>query len=247
MTPNIYCQQRCVFCWRTYGPSSDVLPKAWDEPKEIYEESLVAQRKLLSGLGGLPEQIDARKFKEAQQPNQVAISLTGEPTLYPHLPELIDTYKRGGFSTFVVSNGLAPAMIERIEPSNLYISLDATNVDTFMKVNRPPGKSSWSALNASLSLLHEKKNNTVVRITQIKGWNDSDAEGYAKILDKYEPTFVEVKAYMFIGGSRQRMTLNNMPRHEEVRDFAAKIAAASSTYAFKDEQPESRVVLLGKR
>lgn len=244
MTPNIYCQQRCVFCWREYGPSADQMPRQWDEPKAIYEESLAAQRKLLSGLGGIPDEIDAKKFKEAQTPNQVAISLTGEPAIYPYLPELIETYKKHGFSTFLVSNGLLPGVIEDANPSNLYISLDAPTEDVHLKVNRPSVKRSWQEIRRSLSLLKEKKNNTVVRITQIKGWNDIRPDLYAKILDESAPTYVEVKAYMFIGGSRQRMTIDNMPRHDEVKAFANEIVKNSSLYKYKDEQPESRVVLL---
>ncbi|RLG21998.1 4-demethylwyosine synthase TYW1 [Candidatus Micrarchaeota archaeon] len=247
MTPCIYCQQRCVFCWRTYGPSPDVLPKEWDEPEHIYEESIKAQRKLLSGLGGIPEQIDIQKYEEAMNPNQVAISLTGEPTLYPYLPELIGVYKRHGFSTFVVSNGLAPEMIDKIEPTNLYISLDAPNRELHKKIDRPLVDKAWDSIMQSLSMLKEKKNNTVVRITMVKGLNDVNPEQYAKILDETASTYVEVKAYMFIGGSRQRLSISNMPRHHEVKAFAQQILKHSSLYEYKDEQEASRVVLLEKR
>jgi len=49
---------------------------------------IIAQRKLLSGFKG-NEKINMEKWKEAQNPDQFAISLIGEPTLYPKLAELI--------------------------------------------------------------------------------------------------------------------------------------------------------------
>lgn len=226
--------------------SADHIPKEWDSPQDIYEGSIIAQKKLLTGLGGIPEQIDEQKLKEAQSPSQVAISLAGEPTIYPYLDELIEVYKKNKFSTFLVSNGLLPEMIAKVNPSNLYLSLDAPNNEIHMKINRPAVKNSWAKINESLSLLKEKKNNSVVRITLVKGWNDVNPEDYAKILDKSEVDFVEIKAYMFIGGSRQRMTIENMPRHHEVMEFAKKIEGFSSIYKYKDEQPASRVVLLEK-
>jgi tRNA wybutosine-synthesizing protein 1 len=48
---------------------------------------------------------------------------------------------------------------------------------------------------------------------------------------------------MFIGGSRQRLTIENMPRHEETKQFAEQIAKETG-YEIIGEQPSSRVVLL---
>jgi len=57
--------------------------------------------------------------------------------------------------------------------------------------------------------------------------------------------FVEVKAYMFVGSSRQRLNKENMPYHEDVKEFAKKIADLSN-YKIIDDKKESRVVLLAK-
>ncbi|NYZ79976.1 4-demethylwyosine synthase TYW1, partial [Candidatus Micrarchaeota archaeon] len=46
MSPNIYCNQRCVFCWRVFDPNGDPTPVAWDEPKQLADESFAAQVKL---------------------------------------------------------------------------------------------------------------------------------------------------------------------------------------------------------
>jgi wyosine [tRNA(Phe)-imidazoG37] synthetase (radical SAM superfamily) len=108
MTPSLYyCTQQCLFCWR--AQSGDMQVK-WDEmknpskdtPEQIVEGCFKAQEKIVSGYKG-NEKTDWRKFQEAQRPNQVAISLTGEPTLYEPLGELIDLFHRKGLTTFLVT------------------------------------------------------------------------------------------------------------------------------------------------
>jgi tRNA wybutosine-synthesizing protein 1 len=51
---------------------------------------------------------------------------------------------------------------------------------------------------------------------------------------------------MFVGASRQRLSIENMPRHHEVREFAQQICDHCD-YKIIDEQPSSRVVLLMKK
>jgi tRNA wybutosine-synthesizing protein 1 len=70
-----------------------------------------------------------------------------------------------------------------------------------------------------------------------------DPEGYARLIKKANPDFVEVKAYMCVGSSRERLTLDNMPTFDEVKSFAKQIG----DYCGKEivnESEISRVVLL---
>jgi tRNA wybutosine-synthesizing protein 1 len=250
-----FCQNNCIFCWRELElgegtgmvqPSKTV--KQIDDPETIIKESLKQHRKLLTGFGG-NEKVDMKKYKEAQEPNQWAISLTGEPTLYPRLNELIKILKDRGNSVFVVSNGLLPDIIKNIEmPSQLYLSLDAPNKDLWKKIDVSLVKDGWERLNESLRVLKElnKKGKTAVRITLIKEMNMVHPEQYAALLDMAESTYVEVKAYMFVGSSRQRLSMKNMPMHDEVKAFAEDICQYSSLYEVSDDKEESRVVLLTK-
>jgi len=57
--------------------------------------------------------------------------------------------------------------------------------------------------------------------------------------------FIEAKAYMFVGSSRQRLSIKNMPLHEDIRKFAKEIAELTNYIAI-DEKKDSRVVLLAK-
>jgi len=73
--------------------------------------------------------------------------------------------------------------------------------------------------------------------------NDFLPERYAALLQDSSPLYVEVKGYMYLGYSRNRLKRENMPEHEHVRSFAEKIAAACD-YRIKDENVLSRVVCL---
>ena len=251
MTPCVdSCTHQCLFCWRaTQFTQTEVNDP--DDPEFIIDEAIKAQRKMLSGFGGF-EGTDKQKLKEAQSPNQVAISLSGEPAIYPYLPELIEEFHKRDFTTFVVSNGTVPEMIEKIKPTQLYITLPAPNKEIYKKTCNPLIKDGWEKLNKSLEIMADKSRKgrrngerTVIRLTLVKGLNMKDPNGYAKLIEKASPLFIEVKGYMAIGFSRQRLGPEFMPTHQEVKEFAESIAEGTG-YILTDEQEASRVVLLTK-
>ena len=247
MTPCITCTNMCVFCWR--DQSSPAVSK-WplrnaDSPKKIIDGCIEAQKKLLIGFYG-NDNADKKKLEEAQKPRHFAISLSGEPTLYPKLPELIREIHSRGMSSFLVTNGMFPEMLEKVNPTQLYISVDAPNKKQFMQIDRPVLRNAWQRLNKSLEIMSKKKCRTAVRITLIKGMNMTDISGYADLIRKADPDFIEVKAYMYVGSSRQRLSIKNMPLHHEIAEFAQKLEEKLGKWKIVDEQKESRVVLLAK-
>ncbi len=250
MTPTFTCNNACVFCWRDLRyHTAPVMQDGIDEPSDIVEGTIEAQKKLLSGFGG-NEKTSKDKFERAMQPQHVAISLDGEPTLYPRLTGLVKEYKKKNFSTFVVSNGLLPERIEKLleePPTQLYISVDAPNEELFNIIDRPIIKNAWQGLYKTLSMMPKlrEKMRTVLRFTLIKGLNMVNAEQWAEIIKLSSPMFVEVKAYMWVGMSRERLEQVNMPSHEEIKEFALEIAKYSD-YKLIDEHEPSRVVLLMK-
>jgi tRNA wybutosine-synthesizing protein 1 len=219
------------------------LPK-WDSPDQIVEESVKAQLRLLSGYGGNPN-ANQQKLREAYAPKHVAISLTGEPTLYAHIGELIQTFNRKGFTTFLVSNGTEPSVLARLstEPTQLYISVCAPDEETFKRVCRPQVPKAWKRLNETLELLSSFKCPTVIRMTLARGLNMKGIEDYGKLIEKASPTYIEPKAYMHVGFSRLRLGFDGMPSHREIRDFAEQLARETG-YGIIDESLESRVVLM---
>ena len=238
LTPALKCNLSCIHCWRPL----DLMPetKKWDDPEFIVEESIKAQRRLLSGFFGT-KGVNREKLAEALEPNQVAISLIGEPTLYPRIAELVDEFNRRNMTTFLVTNATNPKAIEEVEPYQLYISLTAYDEESHKALNRPRGNL-WENIIKSLSLMAEKETRTVLRLTLIRNVN-MKAEKFAPLIEKASPRFVEAKAYMHLGHSRYRLERDTMPSHEEIRKFSEKLEKLTD-YRISDESPISRVVLL---
>ncbi|MEM0475183.1 MAG: 4-demethylwyosine synthase TYW1 [Candidatus Norongarragalinales archaeon] len=248
MTPSLsFCTHSCLFCWRDTRITFPEWRGGVDEPAQIIDECLAAQRKLLVGYKG-NENADQKKVCEVFQPNQAAISLAGEPTLYPFLGDLVKEFRKRGFTTFLVTNGTNPAALERLAdekalPTQLYVSLCAPDEATYKKVNAPLIKDGWTRLNETLELFASLKTRRVVRLTLCRGLNLKDAVGYARLIEKTGAEFVEPKSYMAVGFSRARLGVDFMPRHEEIMSFARELAVESG-YVLAGEQRASRVALL---
>ena len=252
MTPTIaHCTLRCRFCWRVQSDDiglafDETVMKAWDDPATIVEAAIEAQKRILSGYK-VHSKVSPERYAEALEPRHAAISLAGEPTLYPDLGGLVHEFHRKGFTTFIVTNGTVPEAIERLdeEPSQLYVSVCAPDEASFSEVCRPQISKAWERLNQTLSLLSSLKCPTVMRLTLARHLNLKEPEKYAKLVEKANPTYVEPKAYVYVGMSRLRLNFENMPLHREIRDFGERLSELTG-YRMIDESPSSRVVLLSR-
>ncbi|MFQ5552348.1 MAG: 4-demethylwyosine synthase TYW1, partial [Thermoplasmata archaeon] len=83
------------------------------------------------------------------------------------------------------------------------------------------------------------------RHSLVDGYNVGWEEEYAALDGQSEAEFIECKGYVWIGQSRERLTRGNMPSHERIRAFSARLAKEVG-YDFRDEVEVSRVVLLTK-
>lgn len=246
MTPVVTCNERCIFCWRDHsGHEYELEGVEWDDPEAVVEASIDLQKKLLSGHGGKDE-ITRETFEEAMDPKHVAISLDGEPTLYPYLPELIEAFHDHGLTTFLVSNGTRPDVLATCEPTQLYLSLDAPDPETFQEVVVPTIDNAWAHLNESLSVLADHTSRTTVRITAIAGENMFDPAGYTELIELADPDFVEIKAYMHVGSSRDRLNREAMPDHEDIVAFAEAIQDHLPEHDVLKTATRSRVAMLAK-
>jgi tRNA wybutosine-synthesizing protein 1 len=247
MTPDFaWCTNRCLYCWRSIEKTlgNNMSRVKIDEPEDLIQKFIQAQRVLLSGLKGY-EGTNLKKWKEAQDPRHAAISLSGEPTLYPKISELIEEFHRSKMTTFLVTNGQVPERLGSItEPTQLYLSLDAPDKETYKKIDKPQLKDFWERLNKSLDLMNSFSCRKVIRLTLVKGLNMKNEKSYAKLIRKANPDFIECKGYTWVGFSRLRLKEENMPSHQNVKKFAEKISSETG-YKYKDEQEVSRVVLLG--
>ncbi len=249
MTPSLFCNQRCIYCWRpleAFTIDTDEASVHWDPPGELVAASIAEQRRLISGFKGFQGTLQ-EAFEEALNPKHAAISLIGEPTLYPALKELIQEYHARGMTTFVVTNGTNPQVIREIRPYQLYISLSAPDEAIYASISHA---SYWPRIQDSLDELRRLKGQTrtVIRITCIAGLNMTSPRGYAELVARARPDYIEVKGYMHLGYSRKRLERSAMPSHARVKAFAYELAEALTAlgypYAIVDESEISRVVLL---
>ncbi len=256
MTPVVdKCTQNCDFCWRvtpadvgvgwnqTGITNGDVLP-----PSELLDQTFLANLRSLGGYN--PEvspKVSAEKYEEARNPKHLAISLAGEPTLYPHLSDLIDEGERRGMTTFLVTNGTQPNVLADMSlPTQLYVTLAAPNEDVYRLLCRPGVSDGWKRLNETQELLHSLSCRRVNRLTMVEGQNMHDTRSYAEMILKGAPDFIEVKGFMFLGSSRGRLAQANAPSHREIRAFSERLSSLTGYY-IQDEQVESRVVLLSSK
>ena len=254
MTPSMgHCTQSCLFCWRA---TPETLGVGWEQtqpiqnpedPESIIDGCIAAHKKQMSGFGGNPN-VDRDMWKEACDPIHAAISLEGEPTLYPYIGELVDAYKSRGFkSVFIVTNGTTPEVLSEMscEPTQLYISLCAPDRETYEKTCKPMIPDAWDKVLETLELLNSFKCPTVLRHTLVPKLNMHNAAGYGKLAELSNATYMEPKAAMSVGGARARFAYNEMAWFHEIKTFAEEIAAESS-YDIVDEHEPSNIVLLSR-
>ncbi|VVC00365.1 S-adenosyl-L-methionine-dependent tRNA 4-demethylwyosine synthase [uncultured archaeon] len=255
MSPAVlWCNENCIFCWRPmeWMQKRGLSGASIDSPEKIISGSIAARKKLLYGFKGL-EVVGPERFEKIAFPSHWAISLSGEPTLYPKICELIAELKKlpGTKSVFLVTNAQETGVFRKMAknsgflPSQLYVSLDAPNESMFKKVNRPSAGASWENLLRSLEIISGMKTRKVVRITLIKNVNDDNGliGQWVDVIGRMAPEFVEVKSYMHLGESRKRLGRENMPSFSEVMSWTKGFAKASG-YIVKDSSRPSRIVLL---
>lgn len=241
-----FCNLRCQWCWRDI---SYTFPKSVafnDDPKDIFEGFIREHKKAVIGYTG-SKNADKKRALEALTPRHVALSLTGDACMYQRLPELIDMINSNSMTSFLVTNGTFPSMVERLvsrQPTQIYVTLPAPDEETYLKTTNPMAKDGWNKIKKSLSLL-KSFDRSVVRLTLAKGMNFHDPKGYSEMLKDIDVDFIELKSAMPIGYASYRMSREQMPSHEEIKDFASKIAKQTD-YKLTDEKKESRVVLLMK-
>lgn len=260
MSPSAaWCSHNCIFCWRPmewmeFGP---VDAGSVDSPESIVSGVVESKRKLVSGLGGAGD-VSEGEFRRALDsfPAHWAISLSGEPTLYPKLPQLVKLLKSNSEvkSVFLVTNGQEPSMLLRLAdegalPTQLYISVDAADRETYLKVNVPAYPDGWERLGRSLEVMGGLACRRVLRFTVIKGINDLDSmlPAYGEMFSKSSADFIEVKAYMFLGYSRRRLAQENMPSFEYVEGLCRKLLEFLPGYEIEGKDEASRIVLLKRK
>lgn len=255
MTPTaLNCENRCIYCWRPteFYDTLKMPIQLVDEPDVIVHALLEERRKLVVGYYG-SKSVNASKLDESLFPEHYAISLSGEPTMYPKLPDLIKyLYSlKATKSIFLVTNGQEPEMIQKLSdecalPTQIYLSTNASNKNMFYKINGPKYKDAWERWLESLRIISQLNTRTVLRFTLIRDFNTDGRyiDDFAELVKIGSPHFVELKSYMHVGMSTNRLEYANMLEMSEVQNFSRELASKLEQYSFIDESIPSRIVLL---
>jgi tRNA wybutosine-synthesizing protein 1 len=253
MTPWLGCPNSCVHCWRAIELDFNKLINRdkIKTPKEIIAGCIKAQRKLLLGYKN-HKVTNMKKYNEAQEPMQFAISLSGEPTVYEKLGDLIEELRKKGKTSFLVTNGLYPEKIKEIAkkkqlPTQLYVSVNTPNKELYIKFHRSSKKDAWERLNETLNLMSGLGCRTVFRMNLVRDLNMAEGyiREYAKLIKKAKPRFIEVKGFMSVGFARQRLGYERMPTDKEMLNFVKKLAKETGLKLL-DKHDFSRAYVLGK-
>ena len=250
----MWCHNKCIHCWRPIELNLGTKLKSTDidEPKEILDGIINERKKLLMGFKG-DTKIDRKRFKESLEPNLFTLSLSGEPTLYSKLAELIKEIRKRKAISFLVTNGLEPEKIKELQeknclPTQLILSMNSPDKKLYNAWHQSTKRNAWKKFNQTLKLMKKLKCRTTLQLTLIKDINmhKKYAKEYAKLIKKANPMFIHVKAYSSLGYSQKRINYKQMPTHKEIKEFAKELLKYLPEYKFLDEKFESRVVLLGK-
>jgi tRNA wybutosine-synthesizing protein 1 len=224
MTPSLACASRCTFCWRH---NSHPTGKEWawemDDPESIIKGALDNQKNMVKQLKGSPGIIPERLI-EAQTPKHCALSLVGEPIMYPRINEFLTLLHKEDISSFLVTNAQFPEQIANLVPvTQLYLSIDAHDKDSLKKIDRPLLEDFYERFIACQESLKTYKQRTVYRLTLVKGFNMEEAlRGYARCVQIGQPTFIEIKGVTF-SGPDGGIRMSNVPYHHEVKQFCEEL------------------------
>jgi tRNA wybutosine-synthesizing protein 1 len=137
----------------------------------IVSDAISKHQHLVKQLRGLPG-LRLDRWHEAFTVRHCALSLVGEPIMYPHISALVRLLHERRISTFLVTNAQFPEAISNLGPvTQLYVSIDAATKDTLRAIDRPLFADFYERFLGSLDALRTKRQRTVYRMTLVKGGN----------------------------------------------------------------------------
>ncbi|XP_034844615.1 S-adenosyl-L-methionine-dependent tRNA 4-demethylwyosine synthase TYW1 isoform X3 [Mirounga leonina] len=193
-TPSLACANKCVFCWRHHtNPVGTEWRWKMDQPEMILKEAIENHQNMIKQFKGVPG-VKEERFEEGMMVKHCALSLVGEPIMYPEINRFLKLLHECKISSFLVTNAQFPVEIRNLKPvTQLYVSVDASTKDSLKKIDRPLFKDFWQRFLDSLKALAAKQQRTVYRLTLVKAWNVDELQAYAELVSLGNPDFIEVK------------------------------------------------------
>ncbi|KAM9525458.1 S-adenosyl-L-methionine-dependent tRNA 4-demethylwyosine synthase TYW1-like isoform 2-T3 [Guaruba guarouba] len=248
-TPSLACANKCVFCWRHHtNPVGTEWRWKMDQPEMILQEAIENHQNMIKQFKGVSG-VQAARFEEAMTAKHCALSLVGEPIMYPEINRFVRLLHQHSISTFLVTNAQFPDEIRNLEPvTQLYVSVDASTKESLKRIDRPLFKDFWQRFLDSLKALSEKQQRTVYRLTLVKAWNVDELKAYADLISLGKPDFIEVKGVTYCGkSSASNLTMANVPWHEEVVHFVQELTNLIPDYEIACEHEHSNCLLIAHK
>uniref|UniRef100_A0A669CD42 S-adenosyl-L-methionine-dependent tRNA 4-demethylwyosine synthase TYW1 n=1 Tax=Oreochromis niloticus TaxID=8128 RepID=A0A669CD42_ORENI len=247
-TPSLACANKCVFCWRHHtNPVGTEWRWKMDPAEKILEDALEKHQNMIRQFRGVPG-VKPDRYEEGLAVKHCALSLVGEPIMYPEINNFIRLLHHHQISSFLVTNAQFPQEIRYkslVPVTQLYVSVDASTQDSLKKIDRPLFKDFWPRFLDSLKALGEKKQRTVYRLTLVKSWNVEEMQAYSELIALGQPDFIEVKGVTYCGeSSASSLTMANVPWHQEVVTFVQQLADMLPEYEIACEHEHSNCLLI---
>jgi len=219
-----------------------------DEPETIFEGAYESHTGLIKQFKGVPG-VKPDRFAEGMNPRHCALSLVGEPIMYPEINRFIELLHNKEISTFLVTNAQFPEAIRNLLPvTQLYVSVDASTKDSLKKIDRPLFRDFWERFLESLAALSEKGQRTVYRLTLVKAWNVDELKNYADLVSIGKPDLIEIKGVTYCGESKaSSLTMENIPWHTEVVSFVQTLVDLLPDYEIASEHEHSNCILVANK
>ncbi|XP_045850201.1 S-adenosyl-L-methionine-dependent tRNA 4-demethylwyosine synthase TYW1-like [Meles meles] len=248
-TPSLACANKCVFCWRHHtNPVGTEWRWKMDQPEMILKEAIENHQSMIKQFKGVPG-VKEERFEEGMRVKHCALSLVGEPIMYPEINRFLTLLHECKISSFLVTNAQFPVEIRNLKPvTQLYVSVDGSTKDSLKRIDRPLFKDFWQRFLDSLTALAAKQQRTVYRLTLVKAWNVDELQAYAELVSLGNPDFIEVKGVTYCGeSSASSLTLANVPWHEEVVHFVQDLVDLIPDYEIACEHEHSNCLLIAHK
>merc|ERR1711972_185251 len=251
-TTNLACASKCVFCWRHQrNPTGTEWKWKLDDAKLVFDGLVKNHYDMVKQFKGVPG-VTPKALAEAKKLRHAALSLVGEPIMYPEMDKFIGMLHENGISSFLVTNGTFPECIKSIRTvTQLYLSVDAPTEKSHKAVDRPLHKDAWDRFIKSCEYLSKRNERKIFRLTMVKGWNDEELEQYASLVRIGKPDFIEIKGVTYCGNSwagntedKTVLGLKNVPFHEEVVEMCQRITDSINSQL--EDMPEFQYELMSE-
>ncbi len=157
------CNFDCLYC--------ELAPAATVD----HQETVVSVEEIITEL--------KTALKEHQNIDEITLTANGEPTLYPHLDQLIDEIDtiKGDKETLILTN--SATLVDKevfntlLKLDQVKLSLDAVTPDIFKKIDRPhPDLNIDEVVDAVIAFSKVYKGKLFVEILFVRGLNDTEEE-----------------------------------------------------------------------